>query len=73
VIPHVLLVILPGWCERERSDVIAFLREENLKREGIPPSRERPTTWRTFVCAHWPALVAGDFFTTGVWTSALSA
>jgi hypothetical protein len=29
VIPHVLLVILLRWCERERSDVIAFLREEN--------------------------------------------
>lgn len=29
MIPHVLLVILLGSCERERSDVIAFLREEN--------------------------------------------
>jgi len=25
-------------------------------------------TWRTFVQAHWPALVAADFFTTEVWT-----
>jgi transposase InsO family protein len=24
--------------------------------------------WRTFVEAHWPALVAADFFTTEVWT-----
>ncbi|MET0211719.1 MAG: integrase core domain-containing protein [Vicinamibacterales bacterium] len=24
--------------------------------------------WRTFVRAHWPALVAADFFTTEVWT-----
>ena len=39
-----------------------------LKAEGIPPSRERPMTWRTFVQAHWPALVAADFFTTEVWT-----
>jgi putative transposase len=39
-----------------------------LKAEGIPPSRERPTTWRTFLRAHWPALVAADFFTTEVWT-----
>jgi putative transposase len=39
-----------------------------LKTEGIPPSRERPTTWRTFLRAHWPALVAADFFTTEVWT-----
>ena len=39
-----------------------------LKAEGIPPSGERPTTWRTFLAAHWPALVAADFFTTEVWT-----
>jgi putative transposase len=39
-----------------------------LNAEGIPPSRERPTTWRTFLRAHWPALVAADFFTTEVWT-----
>lgn len=39
-----------------------------LKAEGIPPSGERPTAWRTFVRAHWPALVAADFFTTEAWT-----
>jgi hypothetical protein len=39
-----------------------------LKGEGIPPSRERPTTWRMFLRAHWHALVAADFFTTEVWT-----
>ena len=25
-------------------------------------------TWKTFMQAHWPALVAADFFTTEVWT-----
>ena len=39
-----------------------------LKAAGIPPSRERPMTWRTFMRAHWPALLAADFFTTEVWT-----
>jgi transposase InsO family protein len=39
-----------------------------LKEEGIPPCGDRPTTWRTFLAAHWPALVAADFFTTEVWT-----
>jgi transposase InsO family protein len=39
-----------------------------LKAAGIPPSRGRPITWRTFIRAHWPALLAADFFTTEVWT-----
>jgi transposase InsO family protein len=39
-----------------------------LKAAGIPPSRERPTAWRTFLRAHCPAVVAADFFTTEVWT-----
>jgi putative transposase len=40
-----------------------------LRAEGIPPSRQRPMTWSTFLQAHWPALVAADFFTTEVWTA----
>jgi len=40
-----------------------------LKDRGIPPSRERPMTWRTFLRAHWRALFATDFFTTEVWTT----
>jgi putative transposase len=40
-----------------------------LKAEGIPPSRERPSSWRTFLRAHWSARVAADFFTTEVWTA----
>jgi transposase InsO family protein len=40
-----------------------------LKAAGIPPSRQRPMTWQTFVRAQWPALVAADFFTTEVWTA----
>jgi putative transposase len=39
-----------------------------LKEHGIPPSRERPMTWHTFLRAHWRALLAADFFTTEVWT-----
>ena len=39
-----------------------------LKANGIPPSRQRPIAWRTFLQAHWPALLAADFFTTEVWT-----
>jgi len=39
-----------------------------LKEQGIPPSRERPMQWRTFLRAHWSVLLAADFFTTEVWT-----
>ena len=37
-----------------------------LKEHSIPPTRQRPMTWRTFVRAHWPALL--DFFATEVST-----
>ena len=40
-----------------------------LAAEGIPPSGGRLTAWRAFLKAHWPALVAADFFTTEVWTA----
>ena len=40
-----------------------------LAAEGIPPSGGRLTAWRAFLKAHWPALVAADFFTTEVWTT----
>ena len=29
---------------------------------------ERPTSWQTFLGAHWGAIAAADFFTTEVWT-----
>jgi hypothetical protein len=39
-----------------------------LKAQGVSPSGERPTSWQTFLPAHWNAVVATDFFTTEVWT-----
>ena len=39
-----------------------------LKTHGIPPVPERPTSWRTFLRAHWGAISGADFFTTEVWT-----
>jgi len=39
-----------------------------LKNAGLPPTPDRPTSWRTFLRAHWPELRAADFFTTEVWT-----
>ena len=53
------------WGHHVARSTIASI----LKAEGIPPSGDRPTAWRTFLAAHWPALVAADFFTTEVWTA----
>lgn len=39
-----------------------------LKAHGIPPVPERPTSWHTFLRAHWGAITGADFFTTEVWT-----
>ena len=39
-----------------------------LKAAGLPPVPERPTSWQTFLKAHWGAIAAADFFTTEVWT-----
>ena len=37
-----------------------------LRTHGIGPVPERPLSWRTFLAAHWGAIVAADFFTTEV-------
>jgi putative transposase len=39
-----------------------------LKGQGLPPVPERPTSWQTFLRAHWGAIAGADFFTTEVWT-----
>jgi putative transposase len=39
-----------------------------LRAQGLPPVPERPTSWQTFLRAHWGAIAGADFFTTEVWT-----
>jgi len=39
-----------------------------LKDNGIQPAPGRPSSWRTFLRAHWGAIAGADFFTTEVWT-----
>jgi putative transposase len=39
-----------------------------LKSRGLPPVPERPTSWQTFLRAHWGAIAGADLFTTEVWT-----
>jgi putative transposase len=46
-----------------RSTVAKILRDN-----GIPPTPHRPSSWRTFLRAHWGAIAGADFFTTEVWT-----
>jgi transposase InsO family protein len=39
-----------------------------LKAHGLLPAPRRPTSWQTFLRAHWGAIAGADFFTTEVWT-----
>ena len=39
-----------------------------LKAHGYPARAARPTSWRTFLRAHWGEIAGADFFTTEVWT-----
>jgi HTH-like domain len=39
-----------------------------LRSNGISPAPERPTSWPTFLRAHWSEIAAADLFTTEVWT-----
>ena len=41
---------------------------KGLKANWIPPAPERPSSWRTFLRAHWGAIAEADFFTSEVWT-----
>jgi hypothetical protein len=40
-----------------------------LKAHGLPPVPQRPTSWQTFLKAHWGVVAGADFFTTEVWTA----
>jgi putative transposase len=39
-----------------------------LKAAGLPPAPHRPTSWQTFLKAHWGVIAGADFLTTEVWT-----
>lgn len=39
-----------------------------LKEHGIKPAPDRPTSWSTFLKAHWGEIAASDFFTAEVWS-----
>ena len=39
-----------------------------LKAAGPSPVPQRPTSWQTFLKAHWGSIAAADFLTTEIWT-----
>jgi putative transposase len=39
-----------------------------LKANGIKPAPNRPSSWTTFLRAHWGQIAATDFFAAEVWT-----
>src|SRR4029453_3143257 len=39
-----------------------------LRAAGLPPVPQPPTSWQTFLNAHWGVIAGADFFTTEVWT-----
>jgi hypothetical protein len=63
----------PTWGtrgSRARSRMLAITwgdrRCQILKAAGLPPVPERPTSWQTFVKAHWGSIAGADFFTTSM-------
>ncbi|NOT29072.1 MAG: hypothetical protein HOP15_01345 [Planctomycetes bacterium] len=55
---------LKGLEHRVARSTIAKVLKEN----GILPAPERPTSWRTFLRAHWGRVAGMDFMTAEVWT-----
>ena len=61
-------VTLPPGAMKNLGRLARSTIADILKQHCVPPSGNRPTSWQTFLRAHWDALVAADFFTTEVWT-----
>ena len=55
---------LKGVGHRVATTTIANVLKEN----GIKPAPDRPSSWRSFLRAHWGQVAATDFLTTEVWT-----
>jgi len=66
----------PGWgytriqgaLKNLDYDVARNTVAKVLKDNGITPAPDRPSSWRTFLRAHWGAIAGADFFTSEVWT-----
>src|SRR5215467_2790001 len=49
-----------------RGTIATILQQRGI---GPAPERQKRTTWREFLKAHWDVLAAADFFTVDVWTA----
>jgi helix-turn-helix protein len=47
-----------------RSTIARILKAHGLP--PVPPVPQRPTSWQTFLRAHWSAIAGADFFTTSM-------
>ncbi len=63
-----------GYCRiqgelKDLGHTVASTTVANvLKENGIKPAPDRPSSWRSFLRAHWEQVAATDFFTVEVWT-----
>jgi len=58
----------PGRPQERRPSLGRSTIRRILKAAGLPPAPQRPTSWQTFLKAHWGTIAGADFFTTEVWT-----
>lgn len=58
-----------GELRKLGHEVARSTISKTLQSQGVPPSPERPTSWRTFLKAHASTIAATDFFTAEVWTA----
>jgi putative transposase len=59
---------IQGELKKVGHNVARTTIANTLKANGIAPSPNRPTSWKTFLKSHADVIAAADFFTVDVWT-----
>jgi len=59
---------IKGEMQKVGHTVARTTIAKTLKDNGIAPSPDRPTSWKTFLKSHADVIAAADFFTVDVWT-----
>ena len=59
---------IKGELKKVGHNVARTTIANTLKANGIAPSPNRPTSWKTFLKSHADVIAAADFFTVDVWT-----